>query len=208
MERSAMDGVYVGATSSPGSLWPRRLEPWCWSPSPLLGGRRSPNTCALLPATPATARPLAAPGAVAFDPDPRCAGGATAPRGHLPGRGELPHPHRGNGGQWPLVGDPGADQPREQDGDEQSPAGGEEAETDAQLTLKAENNQKRHHPDTPRHVPCAPRERRLGGAEPDRVYSVNIVISADPQRRVTPRSAGEQAGDPRPEVHPCAGHCQ
>ena len=203
-----MDGVYVGAASSPGSLWPRRLEPWCWSPSPLLGGRRSPNTCALLPVTPATARPLARPRAVAFDPNSRCAGGATAPRGHLPRGRELPHPHRGYSGQWSLVGDPGADQSGEQDGDEQAPAGGEEAETNTHLTLKAENNQERHHPDAPGHVPCAPRERRLGWAEPDRVYSVNIVISADPQRCVTPRSAGEQAGDPRSQVHSCAGHCQ
>jgi hypothetical protein len=38
------------------------------------------------------------------------------------------------------VGDPGPDQSGEQDGDEQSPAGGEEAETNAQLTLEAENN--------------------------------------------------------------------
>jgi len=81
--------------------------------------------------------------------------------------------------------DPGADNPGKHDGDEQSPTGREETEADAQLTLDAEHDEKHHHPDSPSHVPCAPGESRLGWAEPHRVYPVDIVISADPQRRVT-----------------------
>jgi hypothetical protein len=44
-------------------------------------------------------------------------------------------PHQGDSGQWTLVADLGTDQPGEQDGDKQCPAGREEAKANTELAF-------------------------------------------------------------------------
>jgi hypothetical protein len=98
--------------------------------------------------------------------------------------------------------DPGTDQPGEEDGDEQPPGGGEEAETDTELALDAKHYEERHRPDAPGHVSRTPGKGGFRWTEPDRVYSIDVIISTDVQRQVTSCSSAEQVGDPRSEVHP------
>src|SRR5918998_3202753 len=168
MERSAMDGVKAGAAASPGSLWPRPRS------------RPRPNTTVLLRRSP-TGPGRSWSGSRRAHTDLRGTRSTRRRAAALPRGGQLPGPHRRDRGQRALVIDPGADQPGEQDRDQQSPCGGEEAETDAELTLYSEHEQQDEEADTPGHIPGPEREGRLRRGPPHRIDPVHLLIGTDPQ---------------------------
>src|SRR5262249_15173687 len=100
-----------------------------------------------------------------------------------------------HGAQRALVADPGTDEAGEHDRDHECPRRAEEAESEAKRAFGGHHQQEDDHPNAPGDVPGPPRKRGLRWAEPDRVYAVNLIISADPHAR-PPSPLSPRTGQP------------
>src|SRR5690606_26057846 len=164
-------------------------------------GRRRRTTLGPTPTSGTRSGPLA------VHSDLARARGSPRPCSALPGRVELTPPHGEHRAERTFVTDLGRDDAGERDGDDERPRRGEEAETDADLPLDAEHREEDRNADTPRHVPCPPREGGLRRAEPDRVDAVDLVVSSNAHRACpTSTRIREQACQPFADADTQSAH--